>query len=302
MRCSTAKRLKSTDTSRVRWSIKSSGSCASRMLLAMAVSGRFFPASTTRSALFLCVTSFQIADILARVVDENGHQLMDRRRLGRGGGGGGGGALQSKEQQKEKKVEEQKEREAKDQKEREAKEQKEREAKEQKERATRERQERAFREHQQRQERATRERQERAFREEQERAAREQQERAFREEQERAARERQARAARYHREEQERAAREEQERAAREQQEAKSYVPCYHSRSTASSSGRFHGFDRLGRPDEAQVRRASEGYWGSSEDCSSSYSSSSRSSGPRCLDHSLDMRWGCNRGLDKWND
>jgi hypothetical protein len=198
MRCSTAKRLKSTDTSRVRWSIKSSGSCASRMLLAMAVSGRFFLASTTRSALFLCVTSFQIADILARVVDENGHQLMDRRRLGRGGGG----ALESKEQQKEKEVEEHKERAAKEQRERQA-----------------------------------------------------------------------------YLERQERAAKEQRERAAKEQRErVSSYTYGYGGGSSYSYGG------------------------GSSyEDCDS-YSSSSRSSGPRCLDDSLDMRWGCNKGLDKWND
>jgi hypothetical protein len=145
----------------------------------------------------------RLSNILAHVVDEKGHQLIDRRRLGRGGGGGGG-ALQSKEQQKEKKVEEQKEREAKDQKEREAKEQRE-----------------------------------------------EQQERRLRESALAVANERQARSCFF-----------------------KNNFPTYGG---GISRGIFY------------------------EDCNS-HSSSSRSSGPRCMDGSLDMKYACCRGLDKWND
>ena len=135
-----------------------------------------------------------MADILARAVDDKGHQIMDRRRLGGRRGTGGEGA----------------------------KEQKERAAKEQRERA--------------------------AYYERQEREAKEQ-----------------------------------REREAANERQARSYSYMYTTPSYGGGSSYSYG-------------------GGSSyEDCDS-YSSSSHSSGPRCMDGSLDMRFGCNQGLDKWND
>jgi hypothetical protein len=225
-----------------------------------------------------------MADILARAVDDKGHQIMDRRRLGGRRGTGGEGA--------------------KEQKERAAREQQERAAREYQHRqeAVREQQERAAREHQQRQEKAAREQQERAAREQQERAAREQRERDnFR---------------RYMAEVEEKKVRDQQERTAREQKErddaakaaswslwvAQEEAMRRHNQAVGTAF--YSRYGDIGGGGSSQGG-SSYSYGGSSYSYGSSsggygggYSSSSDH---RCMDGSRDMRFSDNWGFDKYS-